>query len=137
MKKEDNFLSWFENLDRQSLSQIDEFYAQNSFFKDPFNEFEGIEKIKQVFNHMFDKLEDPRFLFIDKIKGEESLFVTWDFLFVLGNKKYKIHGSTLVKYDEEGKINYHRDYWDVGEELLLQIPIIKNLYKVFQNKLKV
>ncbi|GIT03869.1 MAG: hypothetical protein CM1200mP28_11280 [Deltaproteobacteria bacterium] len=27
------------------------------------------------------------------------------------------------------------DYWDVGEELLLKIPLIKSLYGFFQNKL--
>ncbi len=50
-------------------------------------------------------------------------------------KLLKIHGSSHLKLNYEEKIVYHRDYWDVGEELLLKIPLIKSLYGFFQNKL--
>ena len=49
--------------------------------------------------------------------------------------EHKIHGSTHLKYNVESKIIYHRDYWDVGEEILLKIPLIKIMYRYIQKKL--
>ena len=84
---------------------------------------------------MFITFKNPHFAFIDTIENSEEIFLTWDFIFSYKEKLLKIHGSTHLKLNYEEKIVYHRDYWDVGEELLLKIPLIKSLYGFFQNKL--
>ena len=84
---------------------------------------------------MFEKLERPRFVFIDKICDDDQMFLTWDFIFGVKGKEYKIHGSSHLKLNEKLLIIYHRDYWDVGEELLLKIPMVKNVYGAFRKKL--
>ena len=126
---------WYANLKKSNLDQIENFYDANVSFKDPFNEIKGIEKLRQIFNHMFENLENPHFVFIDTIENSKEIFLTWDFIFSYKEKLYKIHGSSHIKLNEEEKIVYHRDYWDVGEELLLKIPFIKSFYGFFQNKL--
>jgi hypothetical protein len=127
-------IEWYEKLDRESLHCIDDLYDSQCFFKDPFNEIRGVEKIKKIFIHMFTNLENPHFIFLDIITNETSSFLTWDFIFFIKNKEYKIHGSTHLKW-LNGKVIYHRDYWDVGEELLLKIPLIRSIYGYFAKKL--
>ena len=129
------FKEWFINLNESTLDNIVSYYDENVFFKDPFNEFNGREKLKNLFIHMFITLKNPHFVFIDNIENSEGIFVTWDFIFSYKKQLFKIHGSSHLKLNDEDKIFYHRDYWDVGEELLLKIPLIKNLYGIFQNKL--
>ena len=129
------FKEWFINLNESTLDNIVSFYDENVFFKDPFNEFIGIEKLKKLFIHMFINLKNPHFVFIDNIETSEGVFLTWDFIFSYKESFFKIHGSSHLKLNEENKIIYHRDYWDVGEELLLKIPIIKKMYGLFQSKL--
>ena len=126
---------WYANLKKSNLDQIENFYDANVSFKDPFNEIKGIEKLRQIFNHMFENLENPHFVFIDTIENEGEIFLTWDFFSKLNEKEYKIHGSTHLKYNEKNRIFYHRDYWDVGEEILLNVPIIRYLYGFFRRKL--
>ena len=29
-----------------------------------------------------------------------------------------------LRFGEDGKVNYHRDYWDTGEELYAKLPLI-------------
>ena len=84
---------------------------------------------------MFITFKNPHFVFIDTIENSEGIFLTWDFNLSYKEKLFKIHGSSHLKLNDEEKIVYHRDYWDVGEELLLKIPLIKSLYGFFQNKL--
>ena len=50
--------SWYEGLTKESLEHINSFYTEDVFFKDPFNEFNGIGKLEKVFDHMFEKLDN-------------------------------------------------------------------------------
>ena len=129
------FKEWFINLNESTLDIIASYYDENVFFKDPFNEFNGREKLKKLFIHMFNTLKNPHFIFIDTIENSGEIFVTWDLIFSYKEKLFKIHGSSHLKLNDEEKIVYHRDYWDVGEEILLKIPLIKRLYRFFQSKL--
>ena len=129
------FREWVINLNESTLDEIVSYYDENVFFKDPFNEFNGREKLKKLFLHMFFTFKNPHFVFIDTIENSEGIFLTWDFIFSYKEKLFEIHGSSHLKLNDEEKIVYHRDYWDVGEELLLKIPLIKSLYGFFQNKL--
>ena len=135
MNRLTEFKEWFINLNETSLDEIVYYYDENVFFKDPFNEFNGREKLKKLFLHMFITFKNPHFVFIDTIENSEEIFLTWDFIFTYKEKLFEIHGSSHLKLNEKEKIVYHRDYWDVGEELLLKIPLIKSLYGFFQNKL--
>ena len=134
MNKLKEFKEWFLHLNETTLNEIDSYYDENVFFKDPFNEFNGRDKLKKLFLHMFITFKNPHFVFIDNIENSEGIFMTWDFIFSYKEKLLKIHGSTHLKLNYEEIIVYHRDYWDGGEELLLKIPFIKSLYGILQNK---
>ena len=135
MNRLTEFKEWFINLNESTLDNIVSYYDENVFFKDPFNEFNGRDKLKKLFLHMFIIFKNPQFVFIENIENSEGIFMTWDFIFSYKEKLFKIHGSSHLKLNDEKKIVYHRDYWDVGEQLLLKIPLIKSLYGFFQNKL--
>lgn len=135
MKKLEELYDWYENLSKESLFHISSFYTKDAYFKDPFNEVKSVSKIENIYRDMFAKLGNPKFVFIDKINQGNQAFVTWNFTFNIGNKNYIIHGSSHLKFNEESLIFYHRDYWDVGEELLTKLPLIKGLYGVLRRKL--
>jgi ketosteroid isomerase-like protein len=128
---------WFTNLNRASLDSIHLYYDSNAFFKDPFNEIYGSDLIKKLFLDMYDHLQDPRFVFYDIVESGEQSFVVWDFIFSIKGNEYKIHGTTHLKFNQNGFITYHRDYWDVGEELLTKIPVLKYMYNFFRKKLSI
>ena len=47
------------------MPRLHEFYASNARFKDPFNDVVGVPGIERVFAHMFDALDEPRFVVHD------------------------------------------------------------------------
>lgn len=133
-----NFIQWYEELTPRSLADIESFYHQDAYFKDPFHEFNGVAGIKYIFEHMFENTKSPAFHITNSVFDEENqtAFLIWDFIFKIGNGQYKIHGSTFLQF-EDRKVKRHRDYWDVGEEVLAKIPAIRFFYKCLTKRFNV
>ena len=123
----------FEHLTPASVGQLEQIYTETAYFKDPFNEFEGIEGIKRVFGHMFVALNEPRFEVTANFgKGNEA-FLCWNFLFKFKDTQPEvlqcIRGSTHLKFSDDGRVYHHRDYWDAAEELYEKIPYLGGLMR--------
>jgi hypothetical protein len=52
-----------------------------------------------------------------------------------GGKPYIVPGITHLKTNEEGQISYHRDYYDAGQMLYEQIPLIRNIIRLIKRRL--
>ena len=122
------FVDVYQTLRPESLQRIRDVYAEDAWFKDPFNDVHGADEIERIFAHMFDVLTSPRFVIRNTVVEGDTAFLTWDFTFHM--KKWKplveqhIHGASHVRFDVEGRANYHRDYWDAAEELYEKLPVI-------------
>ena len=129
--------AFFESISPQALLRIDEIYAADAYFKDPFNEVRGIEPIRRIFTHMFEQVDSPRFVVREVVAEGGSAFLTWDFLFRarrLGEGEQAIHGASHLRFDADGRVNYHRDYWDAAEELYEKIPLLGGLMRAVKRR---
>ena len=45
----DNLIAFYENMSPATVADIGDIYAADAYFKDPFNEINGTDKIKEVF----------------------------------------------------------------------------------------
>lgn len=128
--------AWFASLSRESLSRIGEHYAANAWFKDPFNEANGLEAIRRVFAHMFEQVEAPRFTVLERVVDDEGALLTWEFAFRRGQRALLVRGATHLKFNARGKVVYHRDYWDAAEELYAKLPVLGGLMRLLQRRLR-
>lgn len=122
----------FETLRPENVSKLDEFYTADAYFKDPFNELRGLPGVKAVFEHMFVALNEPCFIVRDVVRQGEQCFMTWDFVFRFKRfsaEQQTVRGATHFRINDEGKIAWHRDYWDVAEELYEKLPLIGGLMR--------
>lgn len=122
----DRVIAFFEHLSPQSLGSLDELYAPQARFKDPFNEVEGTEAIRAIFVHMFQSLHEPRFVVTGRLQQGEQAFLTWDFHFRFQrfdtSTVQTVRGATHLVFDSKGQVVLHRDYWDAAEELYEKLP---------------
>lgn len=138
----DEILQWFEHLTPADVTQLNQWYTPEARFKDPFKQVQGVPQVQAIFQHMFEVLENPRFVITNRIVQGDQCFVVWDFLF-----RYKtmqrgvdqhIHGGShlLFKAGEDGvwRIDLHRDYWDAAEEMYEKFPVIGSLMRWLKNK---
>ncbi len=125
-------VDFFERLAPEDVARIGDVYASQARFKDPFNEIVGPDAIGRVFAHMFEQLENPRFVVRDCVGDATQAFLTWDFLFrrrADASTDWRIHGASHLRLDEHGRIVWHRDYWDTGEELYAKVPVLGALMR--------
>lgn len=129
----DKLISFYQTLSPESVSSVTDVYTSDAYFKDPFNEFYGVDQIEEVFRHMYRKLQDPSFTIRGWSGTERDGFVIWDMHFrsrlMRGGGEQTIHGVSHIRFDASGKVSYHRDYWDTGEELYAKLPLLGWLIK--------
>ncbi len=123
------FIDFFEQLQPADLPRLGQFYAAQAYFKDPFNEVEGIPAITAIFAHMFKAVQTPRFVVRAAVAEEAQCFLTWDFCFISRGKPMTVHGSSHLRFDAQGRVAWHRDYWDVAEELYEKLPVLGSLMR--------
>ena len=46
-----------------------------------------------------------------------------------------IHGVSHLRFDPDGKVNYHRDYWDAAEEIYMKLPLVGGLMRYLRRHL--
>ena len=131
----EQLIRFFEQIDPSNVSQLSRVYTPDAFFKDPFNEVSGIDAITHIFRHMFDQVDSPRFIITNSVIQGEQAFLTWDFLFRMKRfsaEEHCIRGATHVRFAADGRVNFHRDYWDAAEELYEKLPLLGSLMRALK-----
>ena len=139
-------VEYWQTLTPPAVDAIATVYTDDAYFRDPFNEVTGIEKIRHIFADMFVRLHEPRFTIIETIEqvhGEaheeaHSALLIWDFTFRLKTLKPElsrnIHGTSHIRFAADGRVQYHRDYWDAAGELYEQLPIVGSLMRYLKKR---
>ena len=125
-------VAMFESLTPQDVARLAEFYTADARFKDPFNDVQGVPAIQRIFAHMFEALDEPRFVVRDIVAEGDQCFLTWDFLFRMkrfSREPQVIHGGSHLRFAADGRVALHRDYWDAAEELYEKLPAIGGLMR--------
>ena len=126
-------VDFFENLSLASLDRLGTLYAPEAYFKDPFNEVRGLPAIRQVFDHMYESLAQPRFVVTGCLVDGAECFLTWNFIFQF--KRFDttalqtVRGGSHLKFNTAGLLDFHRDYWDAAEELYEKLPLVGRLMR--------
>jgi hypothetical protein len=127
-------INWYNNLSIETLDEIENFYTEDCYFKDPFNEIHTRKELRLIFVKMFKSMKSPRFTITNTFSNQGEHVLFWDFTFIVFNKQHLIHGNTHLKLNQDNKIYYHCDYWDSVSELWIKTPIlgffIKSIYRI-------
>jgi steroid delta-isomerase len=125
-------IDFFQSISVDSAQTLSLIYTDDVWFKDPFNEVEGIEQVSHIFMHMFEQVDTPRFVVTHSVLQDDQAFLTWDFLFRMrrfSDEEQCIRGATHVRFASDGRVAYHRDYWDAAEELYEKLPVVGSLMR--------
>ena len=133
----EQIVQWFEQLSPASLDSLGNVYAADAKFRDPFNDLTGWDRIRSVYQHMFDSLDSPRFFITNVVANGLQAFIVWDFVFVLRGRSMHIHGCTQLVLNRNGLILLHRDYWDAAEELYEKLPLLGGLLRWLKRRIAI
>ena len=126
-------VDFFETLSPASLAQLGALYTPHAYFKDPFNEVSTLADIRQIFSHMYATLEQPHFVVTGCIVEGAQCFLTWEFKFRFKSYDRRtdqtVRGGSHLKFNAQGLVEFHRDYWDAAEELYEKLPVLGGLMR--------
>jgi SnoaL-like domain len=129
----------FETLTPASIGDLRTIYAPEAFFADPFQSVQGIAAIERVFRHMFDTLDEPRFVITGSVQQGPQCVLLWDFRFRFrGFRRHvaqSVPGASHLRLDDQGRITHHQDYWDAAHGLYQQMPVLGPLMRWLRNRI--
>jgi len=135
----DALVGFYEHLTPEKVNSFADFYAENAYFKDPFNEVRGLASIQRVFTHMYRQVSEPRFAVLERVVDDQGAVLVWELHFRVrlwgGGKSQLMRGVSHLKFDASGKVIWHRDYWDTAEELYAKLPLIGGVMRCLKKAL--
>lgn len=122
----DALIHFYQTLTPERVANFDQHYSTDAYFKDPFNEVRGVPAIARIFTHMFQQVDDPRFVVTESIMDDKGAMLVWEMGYrvrLWGRGQTQVmRGVSHLRFDPQDKVVYHRDYWDTGEELYMKLP---------------
>ena len=139
MKKNyiNNYLNLFSNLNKENIKKFDDLVVKDIIFIDPFNNIKGLDNFKNIFYHMFDTVEEPKFDIVDYAQNKDHIFLKWKMTFYAFKATQTIEGMSDITLNKEGKIISHLDYWDSLNGIFIKLPFLGFLYKISLRMFKI
>lgn len=125
------FLEMYVNLNANNLHTLKDVYREDIRFVDPAHEILGLDNLTVYFANMYKNVKYINFSFTDQVVAGKSGYVRWEMTFrhgrLAGGRDICVDGVTYIEFDEEGKVYYHRDYFDLGAIIYEHIPLLGRL----------
>ena len=129
-KAVENYIAFFNSLDRLSLNRLTAVAAPNICFIDPFNKASGYDSVMAVLTHFIDNVQTPHFDVKSIAFSGNTCFVSWDFSGVLT-------GVSELTLDGSYRIMHHQDYWDAATHFYEKIPVIGYILQLIKRKISI
>ena len=141
LSNKDKIKFFFEKLTKDNMTLVDEFYHPQVDFIDPVGSIKGSEKIKQYYGHMYQNVKSIKFDFTEFHEAGNHVTAIWKMTLetekLNGGEPFSVDGNSVIKFDENGKAVYHRDYFDMGSFIYERIPVVGFVIKKIKARLKV
>jgi limonene-1,2-epoxide hydrolase len=132
------FTSFYRNLDRDSLDDLQEIYTQDVVFIDPVTRHQGLFELNEYFSALMENTQHCTFDIQLTTTSAEFVFVTWSMTFqntkLKAGKMITVDGVSELKIEGD-KIRYQRDYYDLGVMVYENIPLLGTMIRAIKRRL--
>ena len=121
---------------RERTSEV---YAPDAYLNDNLNEVRGAEAIEAHFAKSLEGLSDISVAFHDTVRSGEDWYVRWTmsttFQSLRGGATVVTSGMSHVRFDGEGRVLVHRDFWDSASGVFEHIPVLGGAIRTVKGRL--
>ena len=130
----------FSDYSRENLAaNITEVYAEAVYFRDAFKQFERADQIRDYMLEGLKPLEGAEFVFNNVARSGGDFYFDWtmrlDFEKTPTGTWEESIGVSRMRFNSEGKVIFHQDYWDPTDIVYRRIPIAKQLIAYVKGKM--
>lgn len=128
----DRFCQLFNELDSGNLRKLQEVYSEDIRFQDPFSQVTGLDSLTEYFAGAYRNVISCQFRFGEPVIRHGKCAVPW----IMELRHKRLRGGQLVAVDgishleiRDGRVCYHRDYFDAGQLLYENLPLLGGLIR--------
>lgn len=126
------FRELFNTLDKGNLNRLSGVYSESIHFKDPLGEANGLDELTHYFAGSYANVIACHFEFSEEAIDEGTVNLTWTMHLrhkrINGGKEIQVEGISHL-HILDGKVNYHRDYFDAGQLLYEHLPVLGGIIR--------
>ena len=125
----ERFETFIADLSTTSVkADIRKVYAPALFFNDTLKTIRDVDTLEKYFLTTDDAMSSYGLKVEQTISTPDGVFVRWRMdvvfrRFLKGQVQSSI-GISHIRFDKEGRVIYHQDYWDSGSALFEKIPVL-------------
>ncbi|MFB9134418.1 nuclear transport factor 2 family protein [Vibrio olivae] len=128
----------YKQLNKHNLASLETVYHQNVIFEDAAHRLEGWQNLVQYFTTLYTNVEHCQFDIKEQHQVGEDGFLTWTMELqhpkLKSGQLIRVKGVSHMKF-QDGRVIYHRDYFDLGEMLYEHLPVLGKVIKVIKARL--
>lgn len=128
----------YQQLSKDNLHLLDEIYHPDVVFEDAAHRLEGRTALYQYFQSLYTNVIRCDFVIHEHQQVDDTGFITWTMELrhpkLQGGSPILVNGASHLKF-AEGQVIYHRDYFDLGEMLYENLPLLGAVVKIVKQRL--
>lgn len=133
----ERYRRYLETLTPETLERLGDHVAEDIRFADPFNDVTGVDAMRRVFQHMFETVGPVGFS-VRHIAGDGAVaLMAWRFSAALRGRPWAFDGTSVVRFNQDGRVVEHIDHWDAAGALYERLPLIGSLMKWLRGRLSI
>ena len=116
-----------------------EAYAADAYFNDGFAELDGAEAIAAYFERTAEATANIEVEIEDRAVSGGEIYLRWVMRFSTRGARARTivaPGMTHLRLDADGRIVYHRDYWDASGALAEFVPLMGSILRSVRSRLE-
>ncbi|WP_228768399.1 nuclear transport factor 2 family protein [Shewanella sp. TC10] len=122
----DDFINMYQSLNKNSLHLLKQVYSKDVVFQDPLHKVDGLNDLTNYFANLYENVDSIDFDIqqVNSTSSQASIFwrMTYSHSKLNGGKSITVDGMSHLSFSE--KITAHRDYFDLGQMLYEQLPLL-------------
>ena len=122
----------------ENVADLESLYTSDIHFEDPSHAVQGKRSLMRYLHKQFSNLSKCSFKFHSSIASETDIFLTWTMFLnhpkLRGGDTIRVEGSSYLR-TRNGKIYYHRDYFDMGAMLYEHLPLLGRIIQRLKYRL--
>jgi limonene-1,2-epoxide hydrolase len=133
------FVDCYQSLNPQRLHLLADIYDSELLFIDPVQELHGVDNLLAYFEDLYQDIFECEFTIKSYQQNNDQGFVSWLMLFkhprLAHGQRLQVDGCSELRFKND-RVIYQRDYYDMGQMIYEQLPLLGSAIKRIKNRMK-
>ena len=137
IRRFENFLAHLD--EKTAREQTEQVYAPGAYLNDTLKTIHGAPAIRDYFIKTAKGLDSMSVIFDDVAVSGRNYYLRWTMDTRMKNlahgKTVRTIGITMVRFDSEGRVILHQDFWDSAQGVWEHVPVMGGVIRWIRTKI--